>query len=388
MTALSYGFTTADDLAAAQLGYTGWRPLLGLSYAVNRAFGGWIELNLLVHLACAVAVWLIARELFDQRVAWVSAALFAVCPLAADAVLSVSGRSSSLCALFMLFGVWCLLRGQMYWAIACGVLAFGVKEEAISFLLVWAALDYGWVLKPQHYLNKQTRWVIPATLALAGVAALLLAPRLYQASVFGTPGVAHHAALFMSSVGRFATFHQTADPTTVVSWPYVIIATLSVIALLAVWTVGGRGHRVAVALVLLSPLAAYLIAPLPDSFFEHRAYFALAGMAILFASLSQRVWPYVLGLFIALSINRAVVYSSPIRLWEDAVEHAPEKLRPHVNLTGAYAAEGRMVEAVAQAKISHELDRTSLVARNNYLQILLAMGQFKEYVRVQDGHDR
>ncbi|WP_280150806.1 hypothetical protein [Piscinibacter sp. XHJ-5] len=101
------------------------RPLLKLSHAANHAAGwglaGFHAVNLAVHAANTMLVGWLLRALMPalegdvrrQRIAaWVGAAVFALHPVQTEAVTYVSGRSTSLAALFALASIVLWLHGR------------------------------------------------------------------------------------------------------------------------------------------------------------------------------------------------------------------------------------------------------------------------------------
>jgi tetratricopeptide (TPR) repeat protein len=110
--------------------------------------------------------------------------------------------------------------------------------------------------------------------------------------------------------------------------------------------------------LLLAPTSSFI--PSADLMFEHRVYFPMAAAAALAAlglgalsGLGSRGRPrrhrlVFAGLVLALSGGyafasraRTAVWSSNIRLWEDAVAKAPLNARAHYNLGVAYLMEDR-----------------------------------------------
>ncbi|MDK1032340.1 MAG: glycosyltransferase family 39 protein, partial [Planctomycetia bacterium] len=130
-------------------------------YVVRGFVGGdevlsWILGARLVSGACGllsvVAVWLLARRTFDERVAGVSAIIFAVLPLfrenAADAM------SDTPHLLFYLLAVWLVAEGfvrrRFFWfplAGAASGLAYWIRPEGLSVALVTGGLLGLWVLR-------------------------------------------------------------------------------------------------------------------------------------------------------------------------------------------------------------------------------------------------
>jgi protein O-mannosyl-transferase len=96
-----------------------YRPLTTFTYALNYAVlgneqrpAGYHALNLLLHWANALMVFvLIRRALGDVRAAAVAAALFAVHPLATEAVTNIVGRADLMAAFFVLAAL--LIHGTL-----------------------------------------------------------------------------------------------------------------------------------------------------------------------------------------------------------------------------------------------------------------------------------
>src|SRR5262249_16929923 len=109
------------------------------------------------------------------------AALFAAHPLLTESVTYIAGRSSSLCALFYFAGLIVVIESGrlggtrhivlMLLAIACGVLAWLVKQDAV--VLPLAAIGLVWLSWPKKGLMRQ----VIGTLAWVAV---LLAVLLFQ----------------------------------------------------------------------------------------------------------------------------------------------------------------------------------------------------------------
>ncbi|MDZ4341712.1 MAG: tetratricopeptide repeat protein, partial [Candidatus Binatia bacterium] len=123
-------FTDPSTLSLAD--YADWRPVLQLTYAIDYAIWGlnptgFRILNLLLHVASAILVYLIFAETTNSHSAepsngfqWrmpgaplIAAALFAVHPANSQAVNYIWARSALLAAFFYLVGFYCFLRGPL-----------------------------------------------------------------------------------------------------------------------------------------------------------------------------------------------------------------------------------------------------------------------------------
>ena len=127
-----------------------YRPFTVLSFAVNEALApgnapAFHAGNVLLHVGVTMLVFWLAVRLFDERVAAIAAALFAIHPIHTEAVTSIVGRAELLAALFGLAAV--LGAGAMdaatdqssrrAWhglSVLCFALAMFSKESAVTIL--------------------------------------------------------------------------------------------------------------------------------------------------------------------------------------------------------------------------------------------------------------
>ncbi|HXI37240.1 MAG TPA: hypothetical protein VNH80_10030, partial [Burkholderiales bacterium] len=112
----------------------GVRPLLKASYTFNWLYGGFALFNIACHAVNAALLFFIGERLFgDRRAALIAALLFALHPAATEAVTYISGRSSSLMAVFYLGAMLAYLRGAHWWISALlFVLAVATRETAVT----------------------------------------------------------------------------------------------------------------------------------------------------------------------------------------------------------------------------------------------------------------
>jgi Tfp pilus assembly protein PilF len=138
----------------------------------------------------------------------------------------------------------------------------------------------------------------------------------------------------------------------------VSVALIAGLCVLVVWT--HRRDRLlssSLALVVISPLAAYCAFPLADVVSEHRAYITLLGCAILIAvglaRLPHRVWwaAAVFVTYVSLTAARSQVWMDERQLWEDASQKAPTALRPHLNLGAIYQTRGMIDHAMREYQV-------------------------------------
>lgn len=120
-----------------------YRPLTVLSLAWNlRAAGtreGFRAVNIALHAAVVLTLFWTLSALLPRPAAWTGAALFAVHPLASEAVLWVVGRAEIFSALFGLLAFALLLKGRIVPSTLAFFTALFFKESAAAWLPIGAA---------------------------------------------------------------------------------------------------------------------------------------------------------------------------------------------------------------------------------------------------------
>lgn len=122
------------------------------------------------------------------------------------------------------------------------------------------------------------------------------------------------------------------------------------------------------------------VLPIRDPMVEHRMYLAMPGIALIagagFLWLQARIpaLAYVAGIacvtsLAVLTFMRNQVWQTPISLWGDSTEKAPNKARPHVNLATALYQKGQIDQATAHFCWARRLDPSNVQAQTNLTAI-------------------
>ncbi len=170
-----------------------YRPIQRLTYTFDYAAfafrpAGYHLTSILCHLAAALALLLLARELLDlfgieerkrRWIAFCAALAWAIHPLHTSAVVYISGRADPLAAAFGFLGLYTAIRsfrsdGAKRWILlfaagALFLLAALSKESGIVFLLLWCAI---------LLLRKKWTELLPATVVVLFVITIYLSLRL------------------------------------------------------------------------------------------------------------------------------------------------------------------------------------------------------------------
>jgi tetratricopeptide (TPR) repeat protein len=422
-----------------------FRPIVNLSYAADHAlFGlepfGYHLTSLLLHCVNVVLLARLVARVPAQTagregppgsgpgVAAFAAALFAVHPLATESVGYVSGRAELLCASFFLLAFLSFQRAfsaapaqRRGFALAGGLVAFALAlaSKEVAAMLPVALVLYDLLLLPPADPERRSRWLrlhLPLLAAVAGAAFVRLA--VYRALEARSPApelaphlltqfrvVWRYLALFFVPVGQ-SVVHEVPRLRSLGD-PGTLTAALAGAALLAVALLAWRARRrqplaAFGALWYLALLVPSSGMPMPEVAAEHRTYLASAGLCIAAASLlaqapralgapSAAARPLaragaaaILAALALLTVARNRVWSDPVRLFEDAVRHAPGLFASNYQLAEALRERGECAAAVPYYERAVALGPGFLDAGNNLGVCLAETGRYKEARRAFD----
>jgi tetratricopeptide (TPR) repeat protein len=353
------------------------RPLTYLTFWLNWALGGaspigYHAVNLALHLGAVLLAFECLRRLLDERVALVAAAVFAIHPIQAEAVDYVWARSIVLATLLCLASLYEWLNGRRWIAVAWFAAALLAKEEVAAFPLALLLLP--------NAEKKRSLPPIAAMLCLALAAGLRT---VYALQV--TPGLPAglHAgitpATYLLAQGpvilRYlrllvVPYGFTVDPE--IAIPPVWLGLLAWTAIAALAVLAWRYARWAVAgFILLIPSST--VFPAADLAADRRLYFPLLAFAAAAAPylVRLRLAEAVPAVLIVLSFFRTQIWMTERSLWTEAVERAPGKIRPKIQLARALPASDALeLLAKARDQAPHDPDVAAETGR-----ILLAEGQ-------------
>jgi protein O-mannosyl-transferase len=383
----------------------GIRPLSRLSYAIDFALWGntprgWFVTNFLLHLITSFGVWRLARYASVGAFgACVAALIFALQPAHGSVVAYISGRSSALMTLLL---VWALVahefgarqrefRGRAtVFATLLFFAACAAKEVALIFPLLLLVWEY---TKPNREPAIRTPWQAVAPFMLAALAF----------AAYGI-SIARYRELLTYSINLRPPVDSliqnlTALPLTVsllvrpwalsvehplptASYLAASLGAATIVTWFAIAMIARR-TRPMLTLGLLWPLVALLpthsfIAKV-DSISESPLYLAWVGPAIAIGAGLGR-WLagprdgvplryYCVGLGVvaatALCAWRTAVWSHPVRLWQEAVRSAPLSSRAWNNLGMAYLEHDKVELAQASFREALRLEPTNAQTQSN-----------------------
>ena len=369
------------------------RPLTYFTYWLNYQAGGtnplgYHALNLALHLAAVLLAFECLRRWLPARTAGLAAVIFAVHPIQAESVDYVWGRSIVLASVLCFGALLAWMSGRTWLAVACFAAALAAKEECSAFPLVLGLL--WWTQRP-----RRRPWPIAAMLALSLAAGLRV---VYAAAV--TPGAqagtragiapAEYALAQGVAILRYlrllvVPWGFSIDPDLRV--PPVWLGALAWVAILSLAVLAWRrraawGLWMLAGFVLLLPSSS--VFPAADLAADRRMYLPLvafaAAAAILLSRFRSTAVPVLIaGILLVGSVCRTQVWRSDQALWREALERAPGKVRPRIQLARAVPPpealqlleEARRI-APRDPAIATEAGRTLLAAGNP----AAALGQF------------
>ena len=364
----------------------GVRPLLKASYTLNWTLGfGFSGLNIALHAMNATLLFLIGEALFrDRRAALVAAMLFALHPAATEAVTYISGRSSSLMAVFYLGAMLAYLR-RAHWSISAALFACAVatRETAVTLpaVLLLCELCSDEQASWRTILRRQwPHWA----LLLLGALFLLFNQRYFDLIAYGY-GERSLADNLITQVGgvsylvlRLISLQgYNIDPAlpTLTEWTEALRFQASFLFVLLVFGITNLRRRPWIAFGILwfflqlAPTNS--IVPRLDVANDRQLYLACWGLFLaLCVQLRNLPTAPVAGallLFAATSVARQMDYRSEITLWESSVAAAPWNARGHNNLGYAYQLAGRIEDARREYRAALLFDPRHAKARLNLM---------------------
>lgn len=384
------------------------RPLLIWSYAWNFHGAGldpfeYHVTNLVIAvLGVGAALWMgrgvgrLAGSPAPAGVAFFATLLWALHPMATEAVTYTTGRSESLCALFCFASLGATAaalsaeraeEGGAGWR-ALSLLAFfgAVTSKEVGAMVPAAALGMELLLGPPGPVLRRPRyrWYLPVVLLIGLAVALrlqqagVLLPRESERSLGEQLTTAafvwlRYLQLWLLPVGQTLFHHQQELS------PRSVLGLLGIAGWLGVVGLGvGLGRRRPATAWALLCLALFLlpsssVVRLKENMAEHRAFqtglylFLALGWALPAAAHRPlaRALPALAAVLLALTVQRNRIWADEVRLWTEATERAPGAADAWYGLGDALRFAGRFSEGMTAYEAAIALDRDHLDAWNN-----------------------
>jgi tetratricopeptide (TPR) repeat protein len=419
-----WSFATTDIGASAQPYY---RPFFSALFTLNYVlFGtaspfGWHLVNILIHTAVTWLVYVVCKELTqNRRLALLTAILFAVHPAHTESVAWISGVTDPLMALFLLPSFYFYLvyrRSGKPYHLALTLLLFlcalWSKETAFALPVILAYCEIFYFKDSAPLRQRLNRLAILAALFVAPVV-IYIATR-YQAfnaflgsddlryplsAALKTMPLAAAKYLWLVSVPLGLSYqHDTPFVTSIASWQF--LAPLALLAVFVGALIWSKSRLLKFAGVwffaLLMPALAGIVSFDPAYLVQERyLYLPVMGFCLAVAlgiewvASRQRVAQperLALAVSVAFVLLYGTVYAWHNRQWHDTVTMfrrvvaaAPDSAYAHAALSGVYAASGRPREAEQESKKALELDPQCLPAYSNLSFFSTQAGKLDEAI--------
>jgi tetratricopeptide (TPR) repeat protein len=330
------------------------RPLTFLTFWANRQLGGqdavgYHVVNLALHVAAVLLLFECLRRLISPEAAAVASAIFAVHPIQAEAVDYIWGRSILLATALCLAALLAWMAGHRWSAVAFFAAALLAKEEAAAFpLALWllCAGDLAPARRKSSDAADRRPLLLMLFLSLAAGLRVLYATATTPGSAAGfqagiTPW--HYLLAEGPAIWRYVRllaipYGFTVDPE--ISIPPVWLGLAAWGAIAALPVLAWRRPRawtpwLLAGCVLLIPSST--VFPAADLAADRRLYLPMLGFATAAALALARIRPKIVVPVLVLALTavsfaRTEVWMTEESLWREAVERAPGKIRPRIQL--------------------------------------------------------
>jgi tetratricopeptide (TPR) repeat protein len=418
------------------------RPLVCLSFALNYAAGGlhvagYHAVNLALHVACVLLLWTLLRRTFANArmgeavnrhadgLAAAAALLWAVHPLATEAVVYVVQRTELMASCFYLLTLVLFSRAAESarptpWLTA-SVTASGLgllsKEIVVSApIAVWlydavfVSGSFGAALKRRrtYYASLAATWLLlgltlfrpGGTIEGTGLdLALGVSP--WQYLLTQSRAIVHYLRLALWPHPLALYYDWQPFRSVREAWPYLLL--IVPLAAAAGWAAVRRrpiGFAGALFFMVLAPSSS--VVPIPTELVgERRMYLPLAAVvAVLVAAafrtsmrigragarpsvaqaagVTMGVAATLLGVVAAARVRD---YRTEESIWRDTVAKSPRSALVRNNMGRALAAQGRPDEAIAEYREGLRIDPAHAATRSKLGNALADQGRFEDAAR-------
>jgi hypothetical protein len=363
-------FGLLSDSAIAS--HSGWwqswrltqtRPLTWFSFWISYELGGenpagYHVVSLALHLAVCALLWDVLRRLIPERAALIATTIFALHPLVTEPVSYIFARGTLLASLFSLLAIRSWIVNRHLAATGWFLLAMLAKEECAALPVFLALLDVSRGLKLRLRplgamfavaiaLGMRTIWAAAVTAGSQAGSQAGISPARYLAAE--GPVIVRYLRMFLLPWGFSIDYSSAPSPLPLSAAAWIALAALAVVALRRFKNLQA-GFWFIAALVLLAPSSS--IFPAADLANDRRMYLPLIAFTTCAGLLLQRTDGRVLAggaiVLAAITGYYTSLWRSPEALWGRALEHAPEKLRPRLQLARAVPPQ-RGLEILKQA---------------------------------------
>ncbi len=390
-------------------------PLVYTTFLVERSLWGLNPLgyhlvNLLLHLANALLLWIILRRL-SLPGAWLAAALFALHPVQVESVAWITERKNVLSGFFSLLTVLAWLtfarggaRSRRWYPAALLLFMAALLAKTTAAVLPVTLLLVCWLAG-----ERIGRWRLLQAAPFVALGAAMAALSLWwEVNHQGTTGAefAFGPAERILIAGRSLWFHLSKvvwpagltfsyprwdlRPARLLDWLWPAAALAAALLLWRTKRCLGKGPTAAAIHYFAGLLPVLGFVPLYSFRYsfaaDHYQYLALIGPAVLAAAALQRLsWRAptarrllaggLVLLLALLTFRQAGLYRNAETLWRDTLARNPASWMARANLGKLLAEEGRLGEALAEYTRALDIRPRTVQALYGKGYVLLHLGR-------------
>lgn len=414
-------FFSENLIAGAGLVSNYWRPMLLVIFSTGWHIwgdwpGGYHFINISLHIANAILLFLILTYLFKHRgLAFLTSSVFLVHPLQTEAITPATGTADPLWVLFAFLGIFFYLKfrisnrpsfqsGYYFLSLAMYVLALMSKEIAIIIPALIFISDFFFEPRDEktpfkEKLKKAGKTILPF-LVLAGFYILFRATVLNFQNTFNFYNQEGNAFASHFYIRVFTFFRVLIVYLGLFFWPYdlhmersveiatsffsldvilggLLFAGLLILAFTQFKRLPILSFGILWFFIGLAPTSNILV-PINNTLYEHWLYLPLIGIFLILFWLGivitrefryQKIFliiPLIFLVFLGyVTINRNHEWRDPVTFYKQTLKYAPNSYRVINNLGKTYAEAGDYQKAEIMYKKAINLDPVGPTAYHN-----------------------
>ncbi|MEK7178271.1 MAG: tetratricopeptide repeat protein [Patescibacteria group bacterium] len=418
-------FFSENLIAGAGLVSNYWRPMLLAVFSTGWHIwgnwpGGYHFINISLHIANAILLFLILTYLFKHRgLAFLTSSVFLVHPLQTEAITPATGTADPLWVLFAFLGIFFYLKfrisnklsfqsGYYFLSLAMYVLALMSKEIAIIIpALIFISDFFFKPMKEEMSFKERLKKIIKIIwpfLVLAGFYILLRATVLNFQNTFNFYNQESNAFASHFYIRFFTFFRVLIVYLGLFFWPHnlhmersveiatsffsldvilggLLFAGLLILAFTQFKRLPILSFGILWFFIGLAPTSNILV-PINNTLYEHWLYLPLIGIFLILFWLGivitrefryQKIFliiPIIFLVFLGyVTINRNHEWRDPITFYKQILKYTPNSYRVINNLGKTYAEAGDYQKAEIMYKKAINLDPAGPTAYHNLANI-------------------
>lgn len=395
-------------------------PVSALRYFIlyiSYTFGGlnpaaYRVMNILFHFGTVSALYLVVKRLVNQRVALLSAVLFAVHPIATESVTWISAVTYPQYAFFSLLTIYAYVRGKEHrawtrWSYLFFALALLSSEKAVAVPAILGLIEITYFSFKKNWKQLIPYAVIGGLMALLALSTLSARVQSFQNDYYIRPQyynpIEHvpYSLTFYSQLVLFPdklSIYQSELSITI--WEFLTRwAAFIVLIVVMISSYAKKKH-------LFFWLGFFILATAPSLIplnivwvvAERYAYLGAAGLIVALSYLltlaldrkatQTALYTLVFFLVIVLSgrtIVRNMDWTSATNLWTATVQTSPHSSNAHNNLGDVFAQRKDYTNAALEFQRAIELQPGDADPRHNLGIVLTLLGRYDEAIEAYRG---